>query len=131
GRRTYLPPAEASILRVHLERFCARAADARVFTSTTGRHLDTGHLQERAWRPARELAFPDGHRLHRVGRHAFRHLAVTRWLRAGVPLRTAARWGGWNDVATMLRWYESRLPGDDLFAASRMSTPVQAVASQC
>jgi integrase len=131
GRRTYLPPAEASILRVHLERFCARAADARVFTSTTGRHLDTGHLQERAWRPARELAFPDGHRLHRVGRHAFRHLAVTRWLRAGVPLRTAARWGGWNDVATMLRWYESRLPGDDLFAASRMSTPLHAAASQC
>lgn len=83
---------------------CARAADSRVFTSTTGRHLDTGRLQERAWKPSRELAFPDDHRLHRVGRHAFRHIAVTRWLRAGAPLRTAARWGGWNDVATMLRW---------------------------
>ena len=71
-----------------------------------------------------ELVFPEGHRLHRVGRHAFRHLAVTRWLRAGVPLRTAARWGGWSDVATMLRWYESRLPGDDELAAGRLAACV-------
>lgn len=121
GRRTYLQGAEASALRTHLELFCAPAADARVFTSTTGRHLDVAHLQQRAWKRARELAFPEGHRLHNVGRHAFRHLAVTRWLRAGVPLRTAARWGGWKDVATMLRWYESRLPGDDEMAAGRLA----------
>jgi hypothetical protein len=68
--------------------------------------------------------FPEGHRLRDVGRHAFRHLAVTRWLRAGVPLRTAARWGGWSDVATMLRWYESRLPGDDELAAGRLAARV-------
>ena len=99
-----------------------------MFTSTTGRHLDVAHLQQRAWKRARELAFPEGHRLHDVGRHAFRHLAVTRWLRAGVPLRTAARWGGWKDVATMLRWYESRLPGDDELAAGRL-TDTRAVAA--
>ena len=121
GRRTYLQPAEAAVLRTHLEQFCARPVDARVFTSTTGRHLDVAHLQQRAWKRSRELAFPGGHRLHDVGRHAFRHLAVTRWLRAGVPLRTAARWGGWKDVATMLRWYESRLPGDDELAAGRLT----------
>jgi hypothetical protein len=62
--------------------------------------------------------------LRNVGRHAFRHLAVTRWLRAGVPLRTAARWGGWSDVATMLRWYESRLPGDDELVAGRLAASV-------
>ena len=124
GRRTYLQPAEAAVLRTHLEQFSAHPADARVFTSTTGRHLDVAHLQQRAWKRARELAFPEGHRLHDVGRHAFRHLAVTRWLRAGVPLRTAARWGGWKDVATMLRWYESRLPGDDELAAGRLTDPV-------
>jgi integrase len=104
--------------------FCGGPADARVFTATTGRHLDVSHLQQRAWKRARELAFPEGHRLRDVGRHAFRHLAVTRWLRAGVPLRTAARWGGWSDVATMLRWYESRLPGDDELAAGRLAAPV-------
>ena len=121
GRRSYLQAAESAVLRTHLEQFCGQAADARVFTSTTGRHLDVAHLQQRAWKRARELAFPEGHRLHEVGRHAFRHLAVTRWLRAGVPLRTAARWGGWKDVATMLRWYESRLPGDDELAAGRLA----------
>ena len=121
GRRTYLQAAEAVVLRTHLEQFCDRPGDARVFTSTTGRYLDISHLQQRAWKRARELAFPEGHRLRNVGRHAFRHLAVTRWLRAGVPLRTAARWGGWSDVATMLRWYESRLPGDDELAAGRLS----------
>jgi len=103
GRRTYLQAAEAAVLRTHLEQFTDHLADARVFTSTTGRYLDVSHLQQRAWKRARELAFPEGHRLRDVGRHAFRHLAVTRWLRAGVPLRTAARWGGWSDVATMLR----------------------------
>jgi integrase len=91
GRRSYLQAAEASVLRTHLEQFCGGAPDARVFTSTTDRHLDVSHLQQRAWKRAREPAFPEGHRLHRVGRKAFRHLAVTRWLRAGVPLRTAAR----------------------------------------
>ena len=122
GRRTYIAPAEASVLRTHLGTFTKRPADALVFTSTTGKPLDVCHLQERAWKRARELAFPEPHRLHTVGRHAFRHLAATRWLRAGVPLRTAAKWGGWKDVATMLRWYESRLPGDDEFAARQMST---------
>ena len=121
GRRSYLPPAEAAILRTHLARCASRTGDSLVFTSTTGRPLEVAHLQERAWKRARQLAFPEPHRLHSVGRHAFRHLAATRWLRSGVPLKTAARWGGWKDVATMLRWYESRLPGDDDFAAERMA----------
>lgn len=123
GRRTYLPPAEAAILRTHLKRHVAMRADSLVFTSVTGRHLDVPHLQERAWKQARELAFPEPHRLHTIGRHALRHLAVTRWLRTGVPLKTAARWGGWKDVATMLRWYEARLPGDDQHAAALMAGP--------
>ena len=61
----------------------------------------------------------DGHTAMLLG--AARHLAATRWLRAGVPLKTAAKWGGWKDTTTMLRWYEARLPGDDELAAARMS----------
>ena len=108
------------MLRTHLATFTGAAPDALVFTSRQGHPVDISHLQERAWKKARELAFPQPHRLHTVGRHAFRHLAATRWLRAGVPLKTAARWGGWKDIATMLRWYESRLPGDDEIAANRV-----------
>jgi len=121
GRRTYLPPVEASILRTHIEHYTARDAEALVFTTSRGKPVDIAHLQERAWQRARDLAFPVPHRLNSVGRHAFRHLAATRWLRAGVPLKTAAKWGGWKDTTTMLRWYEARLPGDDDLAASRMS----------
>ncbi len=120
GRRTYLPPAEAAVLCTHLEHFTATSAESLVFTTEQGRPVDLAHLQERAWQRARQLAFPPPHRLQNVGRHAFRHLAATRWLRAGVPLKTAARWGGWKDIATMLRWYESRLPGDDEIAAHRV-----------
>ena len=82
---TFSPPRRRCCVPT-LEQFSARPADARVFTSTTGRHLDVAHLQQRAWK-----------------------------------LRTAARWGGWKDVATMLRWYESRLPGDDELAAGRLA----------
>lgn len=121
GRRTYLPPVEASILRTHLEHFTGCDAEALVFTTSRGKPVDIAHLQERAWQRARDLAFPAPHRLNSVGRHAFRHLAATRWLRAGVPLKTAAKWGGWKDTTTMLRWYEARLPGDDDLAAARMS----------
>ena len=121
GRRTYLAPTEANLLRTHLDTYTANAPDALVFTSRQGYPVDISHLQERAWKKARELAFPQPHRLHTVGRHAFRHLAATRWLRAGIPLKTAAKWGGWKDIATMLRWYESRLPGDDQHAATLLS----------
>ena len=121
GRRTYLPPVEASILRTHLEHYTAGDAEALVFTTSRGKPVDIAHLQERAWQRARDLAFPVPHRLNSVGRNAFRHLAATRWLRAGIPLKTAAKWGGWKDTTTMLRWYEARLPGDDDLAAARMS----------
>ena len=57
-----LPPAEATVIRTHLATFTKRPADALVFTSTTGKPLDVCHLQERGWRRARKLAFPDPHR---------------------------------------------------------------------
>lgn len=121
GRRTYLPPKEAAILRTHLATFVAARADAPVFTSKQGARLEVPKLQAQAWKKARELAFPYPHRLHDLGRHAFRHLAATRWIRRGVPLKTAAKWGGWKDAATMLRWYEAVLPGDDDYSAARMA----------
>lgn len=49
ARPTHVPPARRSGgLRTHLEQFSARPADARVFTSTTGSHLDVAHLHQRA-----------------------------------------------------------------------------------
>ena len=93
GRRTYLPPEEAAVLRTHLDLFVAAAESAPVFTTNGGSSLTVPHLQRDHWKPAREIAFPAPHRLANMNRHSLRHLACTRWLRSGVALTTAARWG--------------------------------------
>ena len=125
GRRTYLPPQEAAVLRYHLAQFVQQSPDAPVFTTNGGSLLTVPHLQRDAWKPARELAFPTPHRLATINRHSLRHLACTRWLRAGVALTTAARWGGWSSVATMVDFYDSVLPNDDATAAATMAiTPL-------
>jgi hypothetical protein len=59
------------------------------FTGAAGALLDVPRLQRDVGKPSRELAFPPGHRLRDLSRHALRHPATTRWLRAGVPLTTA------------------------------------------
>ncbi|MGH9116332.1 MAG: tyrosine-type recombinase/integrase [Acidimicrobiales bacterium] len=122
GRRTYLPPAEAAILRDHLALFVPRRADALVFTGKRGGPLRVPHFQRDVWKPARQRAFPPPHRLAAVNRHSLRHLACTRWLRSGIALTTAARWGGWASVATMVDFYDSVLPNDDASAAAAIAT---------
>lgn len=121
GRRTYLPPAEASVLRVHLSLFVDPSPTSLVFTTDRGTPVNVPHLQRDAWKPARQLAFPSGHRLREMNRHSLRHLACTRWLRSGVALTTAARWGGWSSVATMVDFYDSVLPNDDASAAAAIA----------
>ncbi|MGH9137871.1 MAG: tyrosine-type recombinase/integrase [Acidimicrobiales bacterium] len=121
GRRTYLPPAEADILRSHLALFVPRHRDALVFATNGGSPLNVPHLQRDVWKPARQLAFPAPHRLASMNRHSLRHLACTRWLRSGIALTTAARWGGWASVATMVDFYDSVLPNDDATAAAAVA----------
>lgn len=121
GRRTYVAPAEADVLRTHLATFVPDHPFAYLFVTESGARIDTSHLSRDIWIPARDLAFPAPHRLQGMGRHALRHLAVTRWLRKGVPLTTAARWGGWTRVSTMVDFYDSVLPNDDEFAAGLMA----------
>lgn len=121
GRRTYLPPAEAAVLRTHLALFAHQKPDALIFSGKGGAPLTVPHLQRDVWKPARELAFPQSHRLVAMTRHSLRHLACTRWLRSGVALTTAARWGGWVSVATMVDFYDSVLPNDDATAAAAMA----------
>lgn len=120
GRTTYLPPKEAAILRLHLELFVGPEPDAPVFTTAGGARLDS-HFDEAVWQPAITLAFPEGHRLRSMGRHAFRHLAATRWLRKPVPITTACAWGGWDKPATMVDYYAAVLPGDQEMAADAMA----------
>jgi integrase len=121
GRRTYLPPQEAAVLRAHLAGFVGKEPHALIFSTERGTPLNVPHLQRDVWKPARQVAFPAPHRLATVNRHALRHLACTRWLRSGVALTTAARWGGWASVATMVDFYDSVLPNDDAMAAAAVA----------
>lgn len=120
GRRTYLPPKEAAILRTHLDLFVGPGANAPVFTTASGAIIGA-HLDRDVWDPAARLVFPAPHRLAGMNRHALRHLAATRWLRQGFALTTAARWGGWAQVSTMVDFYDSVLPNDDDGAAALMA----------
>jgi integrase len=122
GRTTFLPRREAEVVRRHLERFVGPGPDAPVFTTARGARMDPSHFVEQVWQPAVELAFPPGHRLRAMGRHAFRHLAATRWLRnTHVPLTTACEWGGWDRPSTMVDFYAAVLPGDQEMAAAAMA----------
>jgi integrase len=120
GRTTYLPAAEAAVLRQHLADHVADDPDAFVFGAHGNRPLDLGHLSERVWKPAREAAFPAPHRLEAVGRHDFRHLACTRWLNSGMPLKTAQRWSGHKTLSILLNTYAACLPLDDERAVDAM-----------
>jgi integrase len=124
GRTTYLPAAEAAVLRRHLIDHVAPSADAFVFAAEGNRPMDLGHLSERVWTPAREAAFPAPHRLESVGRHELRHLACTRWLNSGMPLKTAQRWSGHRTLSTFLDCYAACLPLDDERAVEAMERPI-------
>lgn len=69
-------------------------------------------LQRNVWEDARRGAFPAPHRLEAIGRHDLRHLACTRWLRAGVPYKTAQSWSGHKTLSVFLDVYQAALPSD-------------------
>lgn len=121
GRRTYLPPREADAVRAHLAAHVGPGADELVFPGPSGDPLRTDWLQRQVWQPARERAFPAPHRLENVGRHDFRHLACTRWLRAGVPFKTAQQWSGHRTLSVFLDVYQAALPDDSAAGAALMA----------
>lgn len=121
GRITHLGPAEAAVLRTHMDLFTGASPDAPVFTSNRGRPIRHNHVANFVWEPALALAFPAPSRLEAFTSHGCRHLAATRWLRAGIPISTVARWGGWEDKSTLIDFYESVMPNDDESAAQIMA----------
>lgn len=120
-RRTYLPPAEAAEVRRHLATFVDDDPEALLFPSRAGTYMSLAHLSSRIWSKAAADAFGPGHRLHgRVTRHAFRHLAATRWLNNGVPQMTAVKWGGWRNLSVYQNIYQHFMPNDDAHGVAKM-----------
>lgn len=120
-RTTYLPPAEAAELRRHLATFVDNDPEALLFPSRHGTYMSLAHLSARVWSKASADVFGSGHRLHgRVTRHAFRHLAATRWLNNGVPQMTAVKWGGWRSLSVYQNIYQHFMPNDDAQGVAKM-----------
>ena len=57
------------------------------------------------WNTARDTIFPRSTPLHNVRLHDLRHAAITGWLNAGVPLKTAQAWSGHKTLSVLLDTY--------------------------
>jgi integrase len=115
-------PRFAPVLLNHLDEFVGPEPDARVFTTATGQPIHPSNFQRDVWRPAREEVFAADHPLRGARRHDLRHSAITAWLNAGVPLKTAQAWSGHKTLSVLLDTYAGVLESDELVAQQRLDT---------
>ena len=119
-RKVPVPAALGATLDDHLRQFVEPAADARLFTTSTGRPINPSNFQRGVWQHARNQVFPAGHPLRNVRRHDLRHSAITGWLGAGVPLKTAQQWSGHRTLSVLLDTYAGVLESDEFVAVTRL-----------
>ena len=118
-RTVPLPPELVPFVERHLAQFVPARADAYAFTTPTGRRLNMSNFQRSVWGPAREAVFEENDPLRRVRRHDLRHAAITSWLNAGVPLKTAQAWSGHKTASVLLDTYLGVMRGDEDLAVER------------
>ncbi|MPZ88917.1 MAG: tyrosine-type recombinase/integrase [Nitriliruptorales bacterium] len=92
ARRIPMPAELAARVAEHLERHVDTHPDALVFTVASGRRINLSNFHRDVWKDTRAKAFPKDSPLRQVRRHDLRHSAITAWLNAGVPLKTAQAW---------------------------------------
>jgi integrase len=114
-----LPPELVTVVERHLAQYVPARADAYAFTTPTGRRLNMSNFQRSVWAPAREAVFAVNDPLRKVRRHGLRHAAITSWLNAGVPLKTAQAWSGHKTASVLLDTYLGVMRGDEEVAVER------------
>lgn len=119
SRTIPLPQELRPVLKRHLAEHVAAKADAHMFTTPTGKPLNLSNFQRDVWTPAREAGFAEGDPLRGARRHDLRHAAITAWLNAGVPLKTAQAWSGHRTVSVLLDTYLGVICGDEAVAMAR------------
>ena len=77
------------------------------------------NFQRSVWGPARAAVFAENDPLRKVRRHDLRHAAITSWLNAGVPLKTAQAWSGHKTASVLLGTYLGVMRGDEEVAVER------------
>lgn len=98
----------ARILRLLLEPADERrAAQAPVFTSSSGRPLTRFGIYKLVRRHATRIDEPEGHqRQRRISPHIFRHTTAVHLLEAGVEVNVIRGWLGHADLSTTNRYAE-------------------------
>lgn len=126
--RTVPVPAEmVPELRRHLDEHVGKGRDAVVFTNTSGGRINSSNFIRDVWSKARQQVFEDDSPLRRVRRHDLRHSAITVWLNAGVPLKTAQRWSGHKTLSVLLDTYTGVMRNDDAVAVERFEAALTKV----
>ena len=126
ARRTVPIPAELlPLLALHLSRYVDGQSNAYVFTTAKGARLNSSNFYRDVWGPSRKRVFEESSPLRKVRRQDLRHSAITMWLNAGVPLKTAQRWSGHKTLSVLLDTYLGVMKGDEDVARERFEEALQ------
>jgi len=91
-----------------------------VFPNTDGGRIDLSNFSRDVWNDARQDVFPAGSPLRNVRRHDLRHSAITAWLNAGVPIKTAQVWSGHRTASTLFDTYLGVMRHDEALGRARI-----------
>lgn len=119
SRPVPMPAEVAACVAEHMKRFVSPEPDALAFTAPAGGRINLSNFHRDVWKDARQQAFPAGSPLRGVRRHDLRHSAITAWLNAGVPLKTAQAWSGHRTLSVLLDTYMGVMRGDEELAMAR------------
>jgi integrase len=106
---------------------CPRRPDALVFTTATGRRINSKNFHRDTWVPAREQLFEEGNPLRRVRQHDLRHAAATHWLNSGVLPKTAQQWTGHRRLSVLLDIYVGVMREDAETSLARVEASLSQV----
>lgn len=126
SRSVPLPAELVALLRPHVIAYVADGRDALVFTNASGGRISLSNFGRDVWSRARQTLFSEDDPLRSVRRHDLRHSAITAWLNAGVPLKTAQLWSGHKTASVLLNTYLGVLRGDESLARERWATTLAA-----
>jgi integrase len=128
ARRAVPVPAElVPYFQRHLDEFVPRRPDALVFTTVTGRRINSKNFHRDTWAPARQQLFEEGNPLRRVRQHDLRHAAATHWLNSGVLPKTAQQWTGHRRLSVLLDIYVGVMREDAATSLARVEASLNQV----
>jgi integrase len=124
----FTTPSGTPIIESNFRRDCFDKARADLVDALAGRSkAAAAHAKELAARGepvpklASELKPEVRAKIAQLTPHDLRHAGASAWLNAGVPNKTAQKWGGWLTLSVMLDIYAGVMPDDDDVGVARLN----------